>query len=100
MASISSIAVSGMQAAGVRLQASAHNVANLQTEGFHRQEVQAREVPDAGGVAARVERSPRTGPALESDVVEQLSAKNAFLANLQVFRTHDRMLGSLLDAKA
>lgn len=100
MASIASISTSGLQAAQVRLQASAHNVANLQTEDFHRQEVAQQARPDGGGVDATVKRSPAAGAALEADVVEQIGAKHAFFANAAVFRTADRMLGTLLDAQA
>jgi hypothetical protein len=32
-------------------------------------------------------------------MVSQLQAKNAFLANLAVFRTHNKMMGTLLDKK-
>jgi flagellar hook protein FlgE len=35
---------------------------------------------------------------MATDLVGLLTSKNAFLANLAVFRTSDRMLGSLLDA--
>jgi len=99
MNTTSSIALSGMQAAQTRLQASAHNVANLSTEDFRRQEV--RQTPRSdGGVNAEVERATKTGPALLRDVVEQLEAKNAFLANLAVFKTNDRLAGALLDEKA
>ena len=100
MAPISSIASSGMQAAQVRLQASAHNVANLQTEGFHRQEVQQQARADGGGVDAWTRRSPVAGAALEADVVDQLVAKNAFAASAAMFRTADRMAGVLLDERA
>ena len=99
MASISSITLSGMQAAQTRLQASAHNVANAQTEGFHRQQVVQQEEA-AGGTRTTVTRAEAEGSALEADVVEQLSAKNAFLANLAVFRTSDRMAGALFDEQA
>lgn len=99
MNTTSSVALSGMQAAQTRLQASAHNVANLSTEGFRRQE--GRQAARAeGGVNAAVERASMTGPALMRDVVEQLQAKNAFLANLAVFKTNDRLAGALLDEKA
>ena len=40
MNSISSISSSGMAAAQTRLQTSAHNIANLQTEDFKRQQVE------------------------------------------------------------
>ena len=70
MASLSSIGNSGLQAAQLRLDASAHNVANLNTPGFRRQ------------------------------VVEQMAATYAFKANVQVLKTNDRMMGALLDTKA
>lgn len=99
MASISSIALSGMRAAQTRLDASAHNVANLQTEGFHRQEVAQLEQAE-GGTTTRISRAAAAQSALETDLVDQLEAKNAFLANLAVFRTSNKMLGALFDEKA
>jgi flagellar basal body rod protein FlgG len=99
MSSISSIALSGMNTAQTRLDASAHNVANLSTEGFRRQEVVQTE-QSGGGVSPAIRRSASTGPALEQDVVEQLQAKNSFLANLAVFKTSNKMAGVLLDQKA
>jgi len=100
MASILSIASSGLQAAESRLQSSAHNIANLQTEGFHRQELRQQALAGGSGVETTIGRAPEAGPALEADVVDQLAAKNAFLANLAVFRTGDRVLGTLLDSEA
>jgi flagellar basal body rod protein FlgG len=96
MASISSIALSGMNAAQTQLNVSAHNVANLSTEGFKRQEaVQSEQT--GGGVKTTVTRSPAQGSSLEADMVSQLQAKNAFLANLAVFKTSNQMAGALLD---
>jgi len=97
MSPTSAIALSGLNAAQTRLQASAHNVANLNTAGFRRQQVEQSAVA-AGGVSTTLGSAEQTGPALADDMVDQLQAKHAFLANLSVFRTHDRMLGSLLDA--
>ena len=99
MNSLPSIALSGMQAAQTALQASAHNVANMQTEGFHRQQTVQNERP-GGGVDAELRRAAQVGSAPETDVVEQLQAKNAFLANLAVFRTTNRLAGVLLDTRA
>ena len=94
--STASIALSGMNAAQTQLRASAHNVANLGTDGFRRRQVQ--QTPQAGG---GVETSiTRAGSDLVRDVVTQLAAKNAFLANLAVFKTSNRMAGALLDARA
>lgn len=99
MNAISSISLSGMQAAQTRLDASAHNIANQQIEGFQPLQVQQSTQAD-GGVNSQVERSTGAGASLEDDVVAQLQAKNSFLANLNVFKTNDSMLGSLLNIRA
>ena len=99
MKTTASIALSGMQAAQTRLRASAYNVANLSTEGFRRQEVQ-QTAQSQGGVRSEVVRSALEGPDLVRDVVEQLQARNAFLANLSVFKASDRLAGALLDTRA
>jgi len=95
MTSLSNIALSGMNAAQVALNTSAHNVANLGTEGFRRQETEQ----PGGGVRTSVKRADQPGDALETDLVAQLQAKNAFLANLKVFKTSSKMAGTLLDEK-
>jgi flagellar hook protein FlgE len=96
MFSSSAIALTGMSAASVGLQASAHNLANLNTEGFRRQQVVQSAAP-AGGVGASLSQAGESGSAPETDMVGVIQAKNSFLANLVVFRTGDRMMGSLLD---
>lgn len=101
MTDVSAIALSGLNAAQATLRASAHNVANLATDGFRRQQVVASTAAGgAGGVVTQVVTADAPGPARESDAVTQLQAKHAFLANLAVFRTHDRMMGALLDTRA
>ena len=99
MSSISSIALSGMSAAQTALDASASNIANASTPGYKRREAVNTASPQ-GGVAASVQRATEEGPALETDLVAQLQAKNAFLANLAVFKTGNAMAGALLDKKA
>lgn len=100
MASLSSIGNSGLQAAQLRLDASAHNVANLNTPGFRRQVVEQTEASGSAGVQASVQRDGQAGSALEKDVVEQMSATYAFKANVQVIKTNDQMMGALLNTKA
>ena len=100
MASLSSIGNSGLQAAQLRLDASAHNVANMNTPGFRRQVVEQTEAPGGSGVQASVQRDGQMGSALEKDVVEQMSATYAFKANVQVIKTNDQMMGALLNTKA
>ena len=99
MSSVNAIALSGMNAAQTQLNTAANNIANAQTEGYSRRAVQ--QSPQAqGGVSTQVVAAAQPGPALEADVVSQLQAKNAFLANLAVFKTSNALAGALLDQKA
>ena len=97
MSRLSAISLSGMNAAQTALDAAAHNIANLSTVGFRREQVTQSAAAD-GGVTASLSQSAHEGAALETDVVGQLVAKNQFLANLAVFKTKDKMVGALLDA--
>lgn len=97
MTALPSIALSGMAAAQSALGAHAHNIANLGTSDFTRSGTVQTALPQ-GGVMSRPARLATPGHALEADLVGQLQAKNAFLANLAVFRTGDAMTGALLDA--
>ena len=100
MSSISSIAQSGLRAAQARLDASAHNTANMNTPGFRRLRAEPSEVAGQGGVTTAVQRAPQAGTALEQDVVDRMSATYAFKANLQMLQTEDRMMGALLNVRA
>jgi flagellar hook-associated protein FlgK len=99
MASTTSIAISGMSASLTAMNASADNIANADTRGFHRQQVFNSEQA-GGGVSASVSQAGAQGPAMEQDVVAQLQARNAFLANLAVFKSANQMAGALLREKA
>jgi flagellar hook protein FlgE len=99
MNSIYSVSLSGMTAAQTALDSAASNVANASTADYRRREVSNLQTAP-GGVVAQVRRSETPGPALETDLVAQLQAKNAFLANLAAFKTSDAMAGALLDLKA
>ena len=96
MASISSIGSSGLQAAQLRLDASANNVANMNTPGYRREVVAQEEVAESAGVRATVQREQDA----KGVALEQVSATYAFKANLQTIKTQDEMMGSLLDVKA
>ena len=100
MANISSIGSSGLQAAQLRLDASANNVANMNTPSYRRQVVQQEAAADSAGVRATVQRQQEAeAVALEKEAVEQMSATYAFKANLQTIKTQDDMMGSLLNIK-
>ena len=103
MSSLSSIALSGLQAQQLRLQSSAHNIANTGTPQFHRQQVAQQALP-GGGTVATIERAPQAeesaGESLADDIVGLKLAGHLFAANLAVLRTQDRLLGALLDVTA
>lgn len=96
MLNAAAISLSGMNAARTTMDVSAHNIANLGTRDFLRQQV-VQTASAGGGVTTSVAQAPAAGNALEADFVGQLMAKNTFLANWAVFRTSNKMLGSLLD---
>jgi flagellar hook protein FlgE len=99
MSYLSAISQSGMRAAQTALDASAHNIANLATRDFRRAQV-AQASASSGGVTTSLTQASERGNTIEADMVGQMVAKNAFLANLAVFRTGDKMLGAFLDAKS
>tara|TARA_B100000927_G_C16406531_1_gene445536 strand:- start:599 stop:1009 length:411 start_codon:yes stop_codon:yes gene_type:complete len=109
-------AMSGLQAASLKLKVSANNVANANTDGYQKQQVTTQ----AGtyGVEVKVEKvstaeppnNLQTGGELRSeatsnvDIAEELlemkAAKNLFEANLKTLNTSDNMLGRILDIEA
>ncbi len=99
MNSLSFIALSGMNAAMLRLDAAGNNIANSQTPGYRRQSVSQADQAE-GGVTTSVERSVEPGENMAQDFVDQISASYVFKANLRVVKTQDDMLGALLDVRA
>jgi flagellar hook-associated protein FlgK len=99
MSAVSSIALSGLQAALTRSSSAAHNIANAVSPHLRRQVVAQQTAPN-GGVTATIERAPLAGDALAEDLVALKLAQHLFTANLKVLRTHDQMLGTLIDVQA
>jgi flagellar hook-associated protein FlgK len=99
MNSLSSMALSGLQAAQLSMASAGHNIANAMTPGFRRQVVQQQAV-EGGGVATSVARAPVDGEALAEDLVMLKLAGHLFKANVKVLQTQDQMLGTLLDETA
>ncbi|MEP7102029.1 MAG: flagellar basal body rod protein [Burkholderiales bacterium] len=96
---LASTSLSGMSAAQTAMSASAFNIAGLNVDGFRRQQVQQSAVAPAG-VTSSVGQAVSASEDMVADVVGLLQAKNAFLANLAVFKTSTRMTGALLDTLA
>ena len=99
MTGLSSIALSGMNAAQTRMAVAGHNIANVQTPGFRAQQV-AQRTQASGGVATAVTRAPQPGVSLANELVGQMSAGYAFKANLRTLEVERSMLGTLLDMQA
>lgn len=98
MANTTSIAASGMQSAQVRLGTAAHNLANVNTPEFRRQQA-VHTAQTGGGVSTTLRRAAAPGADAQADVVDLLRARHAFVANLKVFKSHDSMAGKLLDVR-
>ncbi len=99
MSPISSTALSGLNAASLQLQSSAHNIANAQTPGFRRQLV-LQSAEAAGGVSASVAQAVEPGESLAEDIVNQMSASVLYRANAQTLRTDRDLAGTLVDLLA
>ena len=106
-------ALSGIQAGSRLLGASAHNIANAQTENFKRTRTVLEE-SSTGGVIVSLSTDNRPGPhfttgedpftlregsnvELEEELIHTLEATHLIEANLASIRTQDQVLGSLLD---
>jgi hypothetical protein len=95
-----SSALSGLDAAAVRLNASAHNVANLATESFR--PLQTTQVEGrAGGTEVHVDRMAEpSGTSLAREVGEQIRARTQLSAALRVIGAAGKTRGSLVDLLA
>jgi len=99
MTALSSIALTGMNAAQTRMAVSGHNIANAMTPGFRAQQV-LQQTQQGGGVATSLTRAPQAEVSLSGERVGQMSASYAFKANLRTIEVEHAMLGTLLDIEA
>jgi len=100
MSSVDSIALSGMNAAMKSAEVAGHNLANLQTPGFHRQAAATAPAAAGGGVEVHLSTAALQGSAPESDLVALKTASTAFSLDAAVLRTSKAMAGALLDEQA
>lgn len=101
MGSISSIARSGLNAAQLRLEVSARNIANAVDPNARSLEL-VQQTQEGGGVSVSVRQLPAAQPAgntLANDFVQQMVASYAFKANLLTIQTEQKMLGSIIDVE-
>lgn len=102
-------ALSGLQAESLRIQNSAHNTANLNTERFRPSRVEAT-AREGGGVQAEIAPPPQEAAGAASDnrpsetdlVAEVVTAKQAaigYTANLKMVSVASDLQGTLFDTK-
>jgi len=94
-----SSSLAGLEATSQRLGVSAHNLANLTTQGVH--PLRSQQMEDARGlprVRAQRTRQPESVD-LARERVDQLRAGTDFLASLRALDMQLELLGSLVDLR-
>lgn len=106
--------LSAISAFSVKMNVTANNIANLNSDGFKKSRTTIREGP-FGGVEPNVDQDDTPGPAkpssengmagqietsnvdLAEEITDSISTQTGYKANLKTFQAIDDMLGSLLD---
>ena len=91
------IALSGMQSAQTRVAVSAHNVANLLTDGFRPQRAVQTSVSAGGSQASVAMAASPESVSFDQEIIDQIVAKNQYEASARVLSVSAEMRGSLLD---
>jgi flagellar basal-body rod protein FlgC len=93
--------VSAMQASSLRMDISAHDVANINTPNFS----QSRPVQTSQNPGTEISAIQKVKPGapgfsatdLAEETVEQIKSEKDFAANASVIRTQDKMLGETIN---
>jgi flagellar basal-body rod protein FlgC len=109
-------AYTGLAAFATQIAVTAHNLANVNTNGFKKSRTEFVAL-ETGGVLPVIQKNEMAGPAILNDTgygpaqlelsnvdlgeeaVNQIIGQRGFEANLQILKTADDMLGSILDIK-
>jgi flagellar hook protein FlgE len=94
--------LSGIQTVIKRQEATAQNIANVNTPGFERYSVNQADMTPSGVRVANVNRTlnpeaDRSGTDLAQEMTDMLRNKNELTANVKAIRVQDQMTGALLD---
>jgi len=94
--------LSGIQTVIKRQEATAQNIANVNTPGFERYSVNQTDMAPSGVRVASVNRtlnpdSDRSNTDLAQEMTDMIRNKNELTANVKVIRAQDQMTGALLD---
>jgi flagellar basal body rod protein FlgG len=98
----SAASLSGIQTIIKRQEATAQNIANVNTPGFESYNVNQAEMPPGGVRVASVNRTLNAEPDnsntdLGLEMTKMLQNKNELSANVKVLRAQNEMTGALLD---
>jgi len=97
MDSVYNIALGSLRAAATRLNTSAHNVANVNTEEFRPHKVVQGDQA-SGGVTARSYRQDQPDQVdLSEEALEQIKGETAFRASLELIRSEEERTGEIVD---
>ena len=91
-------AQSGLNVAQRKLQSTAHNTANMNTEGHQDERTQG--VESLGGARPVTERNQAAGSDPVRNAIEGKQAQITYSANLAVLKVASDMQGELVDLKA
>jgi len=95
--------ISSIQAHQTMMNGNAHNVANVNTDGFVPTDTRMFEAENA--VSAKSRKADDNGSAksqtdLSKEITDQIIVEDATAVNVSAIKTQDEMFGSLLDIKA
>jgi flagellar hook protein FlgE len=92
-------AISGMQAASLRVDVVGHNTANVDTDGFRSQRVD-QATAAGGGVTASVSTAAAPGVDLAEQAGELVTGSIAYSANAKVLQAQDEIQRTAIDLLA
>lgn len=106
-------ALSALKALGKKLEVTANNIANMNTNGFKKSRVMFEEASPTGVTVSIIrintpgsslpgeERTDETkessNVAIEEEAVDLVTTKHAYAANLKTIKTEEEILGTFLD---
>ena len=109
-------ALSGLKASSIRMDVSAHNVANSNTDSFKKEIITQQS--DNGIVQTTITKDNTPGPKVQGhtpqgapetielsnvdisqEVGDQIIAHNNYAANVKTIQTQDELLGTIIDLK-
>jgi flagellar basal body rod protein FlgG len=106
-------ALSALRALGTKLGVTSNNIANIDTNGFKKSRTLFEEAP-SGGVNVSISRvetpgsplpperdtgktSETSNVAVEEEMIDLITTKQAYTANLKMIKAEEETLGTLLD---